>query len=81
MQIDAETLNYIHNKLRALVGEQGAFILFLVKPNGEGEDLKIRFAGPNSRVMGLLSACSAFTAEHMKEKFGKIVSQEPTEPD
>jgi hypothetical protein len=81
MKINAERLNIAHNMIKEMVGEQGAFILFAVKPDGEGEDLQIRIFGPNSRVLGLLEASSPYIEKHMREKISSEIRPLPAEPD
>lgn len=82
MKINREQLNAIHNALKSLVGEQGAFILLSVKPDGElGEDLQIRIVGPDTRLKGLLEIAGGFVGSHLKKKAKGQIQSLPTEPD
>ena len=81
MKIDAEQLNYIHNRLKALVGEQGAFVLIAVKPDGEGGDLQIRIFGPDSRLTGALDIGWRNLRKHLEKKIDEAIQSLPREPD
>lgn len=81
MKIARDRLNAIHNALRDLVGEQGAFILFAVKPDGEGEDVQIRISGPDTRLTGLLKVGSCHTEKYLEKKTDEIMKPLPKEPD
>ena len=81
MKIDGEQLNYINNKLKTLVGEQGGFILMAVKPDGEVEDFQIRTFGPDIRLVGLLTVSAEYLEKFLKKKFDGRIQQLPAEPD
>lgn len=82
MKIDPVRLNEIVNKLKGLVGEQGVFVLFLAKPNGEsGEDMQIRLSGPNSRIVGLHTICGGYLDEFMAKRMTDLIRPMPNEPD
>lgn len=81
MKIDPEQLNYIHNKLKALVGEQGAFVLIAVKPDGEGEDIQLRIFGPDSRLTGAIDIGERNLRKHLDKKIDESIQKLPKEPD
>lgn len=68
--MDKQKLNTIYNSLKELVGEQGAFVLFVAGQNGQGagEDMQIRCNGPLSRQIGLLSIGGEFLNASVQQK-------------
>ena len=81
MKISPERLNAIHNMTKDLVGEQGAFILLLSKPDLEGEDIQLRIYGPDCRLTGLLSIGGKCVDDHLQKKLKELLIQRPAEPD
>jgi hypothetical protein len=82
MPIDGQKLNTIYNQLKELVGQQGAFVLILVSPNGDqDEGVQIRTFGPPTRVIGTLDTCVPIARENVIQIFNKRIQRLPPEPD
>ena len=82
MQIDPQRLNALHNELKALAGDNGAFVLLLMNDEGESDrNVQVRFVGTDTRIAGLLKLGSAFVDEHLYKKFKSHMKALPTEPD
>lgn len=82
MAVDPQKLNTIYNRLKELVGNQGAFVLYVNQPEGDlGEDTQIRTSGPPTRVLGLLSFCNAFAEDTLMKRLQALLEQKLKEPD
>ena len=81
-KIDPQKLNTVFNQLKELVGDQGAFILYVNKGfSAASEDSQIRTYGPPMRLMGLLSVCTGWTQDALMQNLNELVKVRPPEPD
>jgi hypothetical protein len=81
VKINSVTLNGIHNALKELVTEQGAFVILLAKPDLEGEDVQFRIYGPDTRLNGLLLVGHRYLEDHLQRKMDALLAPKPAEPD
>jgi hypothetical protein len=71
--------NKAYNILKGIVGESGAFILFMNVD--KTEEVNFHTHGPIVRVQGLLDLGMHYTAENLLDKMDKTLKRLPREPD
>lgn len=84
MGLDRQKLNTIYNQLKELVGDRGAFAIFVttpVKDSGSGEDIRIETFGPITTLNGLLGLGTQYLGEALEERMDKIIKPIGPEPD